>query len=404
MSRSLLLCCFLYALAACSDAPQVVSPVRVDTLPGGIVRTMSNAPSDPGKWSLVALRDIAPEEGAAGELENPSSIAIDDDGSIVVYESGANVIKVYGPDGELARTFGRNGQGPGEFQSGFIALVGDTLLVQDPANTRITSFLWRTGALLEVRRSVCCYWSPIYTDGLGRAWARSIASAPDTTSKHAQGFVRYAASGDRADTIFAYERPGLPEPKPWLVREGSLTRMSMTVPLQPRAVWAIDRSGALITGFSGEYSLRVTTHGIDTVAIFGRDWTAEDVAGDESAALVDTAVARIRKSNPTGTSEQVLRVAFDPALIPSRRPAYDKVDVDGAGRRWVWRSRRIGTDARFDLFDSTGVWLDSLSVPAASWVSNEWRPVSWGSNSVAIVLEGEDGRPLIRVYEIRRGN
>jgi hypothetical protein len=178
--------------------------------------------------------------------------------------------------------------------------------------------------------------------------------------------------------------------------------MSMTVPLQPRAVWAIDRSGALITGFSGEYSLRVTTHGIDTVAIFGRDWTAEDVGGDESSALVDSAVARIRKSNPTGTSEQVLRVAFDASFIPSKRPAYDKVDVDAAGRRWVWRSRRIGTDARFDLFDSTGVWLDSLSIPAAGWVSNEWRPVSWGRNAVAIVLEGEDGRPLVRVYEIRR--
>lgn len=402
MSRTLLCIYLVITIAACAEAPRAVSTYQVDTLPGGVVRTMNAAPPDPGKWSLVASRDLAPDEGAAGELENPGSIALAEDGSLIVYENGANVIKVYGPDGALQRTIGRNGQGPGEFQSGFVALVGDTLLVQDPANTRITSFLWREGKLLEVRRSVCCYWSPIYTDERGRSWVRSIASAPDTTIKHSQGFVRFAAAGERADTLFAYERPGLPEDTPWVVREGNLTRMRMTVPLQPRAVWAIDRSGDLITGFSSEYSLRTTSNGIDTVTLFGRAWTPEPVANDESSALVDSTVARIRKSNPNGPSEQVLRVAFDPSLIPSRRPAYDKVDVDGAGRRWVWRARRMGADAQFDLFDANGIWLDSVRVPADGWVSNAWSPVSWASNAAAIVLEAEDGRPFIRVYEIRR--
>ncbi|MBX3132574.1 MAG: hypothetical protein KF689_04170 [Gemmatimonadaceae bacterium] len=57
---------------------------------------------------------------------------------------------------------------------------------------------------------------------------------------------------------------------------------------------------------------------------------------------------------------------------------------------------------RFDVFDGDGRWLDSVSVAASQWLDSPWGPSDFGANEVAIAAESEDGRPLIRVFAIRR--
>jgi hypothetical protein len=41
------------AVAACGAGGGTEARVTVDTLPGGVVRTMSSSPVDSGRWSLV---------------------------------------------------------------------------------------------------------------------------------------------------------------------------------------------------------------------------------------------------------------------------------------------------------------------------------------------------------------
>lgn len=391
----------LTLLAACGADRRISDAVVVDTLPGGIPRTMSTAPIEAGRWTLELAREIQPAEDAVGELMSPQSVALADDGSVLVVDARPTLIKVYGPDGSFVRSIGGEGAGPGEFRVAYIAVRGDTLVAQDPMLSRLTLIDWRTGAVLATRLSTCCYWSPIDIDRDGHAWLRMMGALPDSTNPHGQGYVRQPLAGAASDTAFVYERAGLPRANRWELRVGSQMRMSTTVPLSPQAYFVVEPRGSVLTGWSGEYSLRVSRDGRDSVAVFGRRWTPIAVEGAERDRLYEAVVKRFTGPQ-LNLTEASVRSSFDKGAIPSVRPAYEMLYSDEAGRRWVRLSDPDTSEVRFDVFDAAGRWLDQVSLPAGQWLENVGGPADFGANEVAIAAEGEDGRPLIRVFAIRR--
>ncbi len=91
--------------------------------------------------------------GGTGEFAAVTDVAIDPDlglGLVFVADGGADLIKVYGPDGQLVRTFGGPGTGPGEFD--FPAAVwvsaGGEVYVGDQNNDRVQVFD-RSGVFLR---------------------------------------------------------------------------------------------------------------------------------------------------------------------------------------------------------------------------------------------------------------
>lgn len=177
--------------------------------------------------------------------------------------------------------------------------------------------------------------------------------------------------------------------------------MSMPVPMTPQAHFIVEPNGGLLTGWSGEYSIRVSRDGRDSVAVFGRQWTAIPVSAAERDRLYDDAVAAVSRNNPQWDAVSV-GASFERALIPSQRPSYEYLHADEAGRRWVRLSQPDTTRVAFDLFDAEGRWLDSLAVPRAQWTATPWAPSDFGAREIAIATEGEDGRPLVRVFAVRR--
>lgn len=398
LTRPLLLSVFLAGCTAVEGTPDTV---KVDSLPGNITRTISSQPIDSGRWHLVRSRDIQPPESDSAELANPRDVAITDDGFVLVVDAQPTIIKVFDPNGAFLRTIGREGRGPGEFESGYVAVVGDTLVVQDASNGRATSFNWRTGTMLSERRTSNRYFFPIGIDANGRAAVRTMTVNPDSAKPNAQRYVRFPVNAKNADTVDVVAGGQASESKPWLVREGTRVIMGVVVPFQPRAFHAVDRSGAFLTGFSGEYMLRRTTNGTDTTALFGRTWTPTSVNADEKAAIVEQRIAEVHAGN-RDLALSTIRASFDPSLIPDSRPAFEGIWVDADGRSWVRRTDRDTTAAQFDLFDQRGRWLDVLSIPASDWPESPWIPVALGRHEVAVPLEGDDGRPLVRVYRLER--
>ncbi|HEX7122526.1 MAG TPA: hypothetical protein VF178_09180 [Gemmatimonadaceae bacterium] len=401
----LLIAAGLVMLVGCSGDSPAARYVTVDTLPGGIPRTITSQPIDSGRWQLVRDRDIQPPELDSAELMNPSDVALADDGSVLIVDRPTH-IKVFDRAGQLLRRIGREGAGPGEFGAAFIAVRGDTLVVQDPRNARATTFNWRTGAILTERRTSCCYFSPMGVDGQGRAVVRAMARAPDSTWRNVSSFVRFPLASTEADTVFVLDRQDVDEPKSWILRSGSGSQtrmmMAMSVPLQPSTNAQVDPTGGFITGWSGAYMLRLTSDGRDTTALFGRAWTAVAVSGSEKRRIVDQRIEQMTGDGRSSWSEDALRASFDASMIPDTRPAYAGFRVDAAGRRWVQREDGDTTQVRFDLFDEQGRWLDVVAVPSSSWPRTAYAPAAWGREEMAVILEGDDGRPLIRVFRITR--
>ncbi|MCU0243394.1 MAG: 6-bladed beta-propeller [Acidobacteria bacterium] len=105
---------------ACKGKPgpsEPAYPVRIETVDG--VRTVLD-PAFPKEGVVrYALREelsVGGESGGAeAVLNRPQYLDVDAQGNLYVLDWGDVDIKVFAPDGRLLRKFGKQGQGPGEF-------------------------------------------------------------------------------------------------------------------------------------------------------------------------------------------------------------------------------------------------------------------------------------------------
>ena len=77
-----------------------------------------------------------------GQFKFPRGVAVDDQGFIIVGDSGNNRIQVFNPDGSFLKSFGTWGAGEGEFKGleGVAITSTGNILVCDRENHRIQMF------------------------------------------------------------------------------------------------------------------------------------------------------------------------------------------------------------------------------------------------------------------------
>jgi hypothetical protein len=387
-------------LAACGDAgPELATAVR-DTLPGGIPRVMSPAPTgwadsaDPRAWRLVPDGVFAGEPGTLAELIDPSALAVDAAGRIYVADRKPVVIKVFDTSGRFLHAIGREGEGPGEFRAPFIAVHGASLVVHDPQVSR-TSVFDTAGTFVRSWPSSCCYWDEVAVDSSGLAYVPTARA--DTVRGSFR--VRYALDGTPRDTM---RLPEGPEPATWTFSGSSsgvrTMQMMMPVPLSATTARAYHPDGGMVYGFAQGYELVRTRTGSDSALVFGRAWTPEPLPDSVRQAAVAEQVERLGKD----FSASAVNDAISQAEVPKIAPPYSEVSVDGSGNTWV----RVGADdgrlpVRFDVFDSGGAWLGRVTVNAAI---PRYGAVRWTADALYAVMEDEDGVPAIHRYRIERGS
>lgn len=119
--------------------------IEIKTEDGVIVVINPKDPAPPGvlKPALLVREELS--LGAKGESEEsmllePAVADADDAGNIYVLDRRAVQIKVFDSRGRLVRVIGRQGQGPGEFQSPryFQITPQNNLMVTDPALRRVS--------------------------------------------------------------------------------------------------------------------------------------------------------------------------------------------------------------------------------------------------------------------------
>lgn len=384
--------------AACGGAG--VSPLAratVDTLPSGVVRVMSDAPTGwrhTVGWRLVEVSRITGEEGGPSEVINPQALAMDETGRVFLSDQNPAVIKGYERDGRFVRAIGREGAGPGEFRVAFIAVRRGLLAVQDPRVNRLSLFD-TAGTYLRSWRSSCCYWSDIGIDRDGRVYVPTAVTIQPGEERRGNAYTRYDSVGTTLDTLFL---PRGPEGKSWTVRGGSGSIVT-SVPYTPGIVYALRPSGGFVYGVSSSSQLAVSLSGADTTRLFRRTWTVEPISGDQRREAVERQIRSL--SGGGGWNDAALRAAFKLEDVPSSLPAFAGVKVDEADNCWV-RLHYLADTARthFDVFDPEGAWLGRVVSPV---VFPEYGRQAWGRSEVVVAIESEDGRPVIVRYRIEKG-
>lgn len=382
------------ALTACSGAKAggTLAKIRTDTLPNGVTRILSEGPT---AWAasqpatLVEEVRFQGEDGTPSELGEPRDLAVDGLGRIYVVDGKPAAIKVFSPDGQFIRTIGRDGEGPGEFRVGFIAIKGEHLVLQDPRVSRLSVFD-TSGTFLRSWQSTCCYWSWIQIDDAGLVYVPSMANTKPTDPPRGTPYVRWTLDGVAKDTVWV---PYQKSEKLWTltVTEGGKMRMSMSmgVPFMAAMISGLHPQGGVVYGWNGRYEIVRSRTGADSLLVFGRDWTPDPISDERRSAEREAMVKR----TGNGIDPATVRSAFKLDDIPRSLPAYEALKVDPSGRVWARRYAISDTTrTSFDLFDSTGAYLGPVETPVGL---PAYGVQAWTPNGVVAVVEDQDGRPTI---------
>jgi hypothetical protein len=392
--------------AACASAEGASDHFVVDTMPSGIIRITSDAPNgwrDSSRaWRFEEVRRFSGEEGTDAALVEPRSLAVDGAGRVYVSDVKPSAIKVFGPDGNLIRQIGREGEGPGEFRVAFIAVWHDRLVVHDPQQVR-TSVFDTSGAYLTSWRSACCYWTEIGVDTAGLIYIPvplfSSAPEPDQGEPKGQPWARYTMDGRVVDTLRV---PIRSEGRTWTIRAGSGAKnkmiMSTNVPFTPLQLTALHPMGGFVLGWSEGYEIAVSPNGRDTVRLLRRAWQPDPIPEAQRVAGVERQVGWMRESFDEATIRSIAKLSD----VPTSAPAFTDLDVDREGN--VWARQLIGSDSTrttWDVFDRRGVWLGKVTLSgrlggeAATYFRN---------GGLYGMTEDDLGRPIVVHYRLARGD
>ncbi len=348
----------LAAFTGCEDGSRTIAgnlTISVDTV-GNTVHT--NNRGTPPDWRLAPVVSIGPksvaETGAPEEFGRVNSVAVGPDGALFVADGLNREVRVFGLDGVHQRTFGRNGEGPGEFRSLYsLAWVSDRLLTLDPNLGRIGEFSaggeWLGQQRIEgsVSGSVGhIRFRPVSADRVYRLGYTRDATGVTSV------LIGHDRRGETGDTLSWLQAP--PGSTGILCTHDPLITF-FDIPFGPRLVQHPGPGGVHYSAMTDAYRIAVTRNATDTLRIIERSLPAEPIS-DEEWEDGNQAFEEFLADNPNASC--------DPRRPsrPRRKPFIDDILLAPDGTLWVEVIRTAGN--RLEVFDPEGRLLGSVAAPA----------------------------------------
>lgn len=248
------------AAAGCGDRPGTASVEwsgTVDTLAGVIVVSNPAQPIWRGAdaWRLEEELSIGVVEGDPDyQFAGIADVEIDEAGTIYVLDGRERRVALYDSAGVFVTAFGRQGEGPGEFESpNKLLWRADTLVVWDGRLLRL-SYFDRIGTLLRDERAELPIFNRFAMRPDGRVWAQQGPTYWWPMRLGVDGVGRLVAMdlpGQGADTLLTWEDQSM---VPVRFEQG-LTVVPRWYP--PRVDWASDSAGRLFVARGEGYEIEV---------------------------------------------------------------------------------------------------------------------------------------------------
>ncbi len=346
-------------LSACGNSEHRDVVVRRDGAGVEIVESHEALWTDGDEWNVFAepLLDLAVAgSGPEHEFFRVRNAIRLTDGRVVVANSGTNEVRFYDADGHFLRSTGRTGQGPGEFErlTSVRGYRADSLIAFDYWGRRV-SVMDATGEIVRVT-----------------SLTMPAGSFRDLHALPGGAFLLHA------NTLAVMEeargRIRIPAPLLKLNADGIVED---TVAVVPGFETYVFESGDVAPPFY--HQAWVTAHDSRIYVGDGNSFEISvfDLAGDVRSVIRlprydQTVPASIRDSIRVAMLQQELPPEIRPTFeamassIPERRPAYSGITVDPLGFVWVHgyvTSSGAPGPRHCEIFDSTGVWLGTVSLP-----------------------------------------
>lgn len=353
-------------LSSACDAFSRDYDIWVDTLATGLVRVYNRdllrSSPEPDFALVEELRLGRAPGGAAAEdpevFGNVVGLAVDEIGRIYVADRAQQEVRAFDPQGSFLRRFGRQGDGPGEFQdlAGVAWHPSGVLLAMDIGARRVTAFD-SLGAVLSTTGH------HVETDNPGSVWRAEIDTLgflyePDWESPSWAGRVlKHRLLADF--TLVAVDTIALPERGPHFD----------SIPTNWRPLWSVDPDGSIWHGNTNRFRFFKVTGRSDT-----------------------TLAVELRRPTPRleGRERDSLGAALGlpSGALPKYKAVLGLFRVAPDGGLWVWNPHVGRTWGRWEVFDNSGYHRGQVATPV---VLATMPPPVFGQGTITGITEGGAG-------------
>lgn len=392
-------------LPGCADRPAPAVTTASDSAGVHIVKNAAPTLEPAMAWRL----DSTPIMEIGAELEHPERDLNQvagayrlQDGRIAIMSAGNSQLLFYDSTGNWIETVGRQGRGPGEFQSpyGFWRRPGDTLVVFDFQSRRITILndsggFVRSYMVPSPGRTMFPIPNDIYDDGRLLVNISVFDTASRTgTYRDPTAFVSVSREGEFTDMLGIF--PGREMYGATIEFDGRSFPSPAPVPLggDTHAVTAGQNTWI---GINEGYEIRRLDPDGAVKLIVRRIMTPVEVQSQDIERGRALALEQLEGSG-SGMPEQMrtqLENRIKEAPYPERLAWYSGLTMDDYGYLWV-ESPRLPGDFQyvFSVFGADGYWACDVTMP------ERFRPTHIALDHVTGIWMDEDDVEYVRVYEL----
>lgn len=305
--------------------------------------------------------------GETREGEEPvfigvSGIQVDSRGNIYVLDGRARQVKVFDKDGKHIRSFGRKGQGPGEFQvtNDIVMTPDETIMILDRGNLRLSFFSPEGELLKEVSASKIPRLFRIYPDSDGNYTARINLRG----QKHIYQIKKLDENLEELSLVAELKHP---------------RRTNVIEIYDPQLRAIVMKDDKIVWGNWKQYKLIIT----DKTGRKSREIHKEF----NPVKITDEDKERVIKELSAGIPLR-RKVEF-----PDNYPAFQGLSCDEQGRIFVRTSEQTENNQGYyyDIFDKEGKYI--AKIPLAFF------PREWKKNKLYTIEEDEEGYQVVKRYK-----
>jgi hypothetical protein len=360
--------------------------------------TIHEHPADALERAPLITMDSVPlavigDDTEANDVSSIHYMAFLSDGRVAGFDGRAGALRIFGVDGAAAGSFGRRGEGPGEFRGveRVVRLPGDTLLLTDWVARRVTLVHPDTGILrLEaaptrgVRQSfvvagVLSGGEWMFVPSAVRLLHRSAGPEPDTTRQPLPIGLYRSGSAAEQGTTETVEGPRRFSAWPFgLVWEG----LPVTVPNDSWRLLVHDGTGTLRS------MIRINRPRIAATAGFKDSMVADQI--EQIRKLLEAQPELARYENVDDAEFNARNAPWVDSLPPFG------TEVSSAGKLLWLETLRFKREMPAVLlaFHPDGRLMGRLTVPG------EGRILAIADDRIAVRTENDDGIARIQVYRL----
>jgi hypothetical protein len=294
-----------------------------------------------------------------------NSIAVDDSGNIYTLDPKEVKVRVFDTKGKLLRTFGRKGQGPGEFNGpGGIKVMPDGVLVVYDVLSRRFTYLTLNGKFLKTVSVNKLPMGSVRIDSRGFVYQYKR----DRGYKMVMELIKYDPDLNPIMKFHSFEKTRKPR-----VRN----------PFPEGYYFDVSKDDNMIWILSTTYDMHVVDPNGKTIKRIVKDY--------DPVKITDSDKDRFRKKE----SSREFRIRFQ-YEFPEYYPVVSGIYIDDQDRIYTKTSKKDGKGSiYYDVFDPIGRYISVFSLP-----ENEQVYVIKNNKLYCIIRENEEGIPLAKRYTL----